>query len=74
MPPLGLPALQRSNGWSYELALKQQDLWIRVSQPWSPWRNRLLPWLNVAVTLSACPQPRAAGVLGASVPLCTYTP
>lgn len=57
-------------GASMRVTIEQADLQVQTSQPFSP--ASFLPWLDVAVTLRACPQPPVSGVLGATLPLCTY--
>jgi hypothetical protein len=57
-------------GTKWQVTVEQRDLAVQMSQPIAA--ASLLPWLDVSVTLRACPQPPVSGVLGATLPLCTY--
>lgn len=57
-------------GANWRVTVEQPDLSVQMSQPAAA--GRLQPWLDVRVTLKACPQPPVSGVLGATLPLCTY--
>lgn len=65
-----LPRLLVQRGATWQVTVEQRDLQVQMSQPSS--QASLLPWLDVSVTLRSCPQPPVTGVLGATLPLCTY--
>lgn len=55
-----------------QLTIEQADISIRITQPFSRRWDCFAPWLDLWVTLKSCPQPPVGGVLGSTLPLCTY--
>lgn len=76
--PTGSPCLPapvaRPPQWgaNRRVTVEQGDLTLHITQAFAPGWRRYMHWLEVWVSLKACPQPPVSGVLGQTLPMCTY--